>query len=81
MTQTKLTMKKYILIVSLFTSLFGLSQNLPIDFEGSVTTANFIDFDGGTGSVIPNPFPTGNNTSNTVGQNRFGSQCRLFSSD
>lgn len=56
------------LLIGLLPSLCGLSQNLPIDFEGSVTTANFIDFDGGAASVIPNPFQTGNNTSNTVGR-------------
>ena len=46
----------------------GESQSLPIDFESEVTTSNFIDFDGGTASVIANPAPMGINTSATVAQ-------------
>lgn len=46
----------------------GTILTLPIDFENGITTADFIDFDGGTGSVIANPQSSGTNTSTTVGQ-------------
>ena len=46
----------------------GTQVNLPIDFESGVTTSNFTDFDGGIGTVIPNPQPNGINTSATVAQ-------------
>ena len=43
--------------------------NLPIDFEdGVVTTENLINFNGGTGSVIDNPFVDESNSSNKVGK-------------
>ncbi|MDC0105679.1 T9SS type A sorting domain-containing protein, partial [Bacteroidia bacterium] len=42
--------------------------SLPINFEGDVTTANFVDFDGGTGIVTTNPMPSGSNTSSSVAQ-------------
>lgn len=45
------------------------AQSLPIHFESnSVTTADFIDFDGGTGTVIPNPHMDAVNGSPTVAQ-------------
>lgn len=45
------------------------AQSLPIHFESnSVTTADFIDFDGGTGTVIPNPQMDAVNGSPTVAQ-------------
>jgi hypothetical protein len=47
---------------------FTNAQTLPIDFESGITTADFVDFDGGTGTVIANPQPSGINTSATVGQ-------------
>jgi hypothetical protein len=46
----------------------GYAQTLPINFETGVTTANFVNFDGGTGTVIPNPQSNGINTSATVAQ-------------
>jgi hypothetical protein len=61
-------MQKLIIIIFLFTFSIAYSQSLPIDFEGSVTTADFIDFDGGTASVIANPQSNGINTSATVAQ-------------
>lgn len=56
------------LFVLLFAVLIGNAQTLPIDFETTITTANFVDFDGGTGTVIPNPQSNGINTSNMVAQ-------------
>jgi hypothetical protein len=42
---------------------------LPVGFEsGSVSNSHFTNFDGGVGTVIPNPFPMGINTSATVGR-------------
>ena len=55
-----------LLILPALTTAF--SQSLPIDFEGMITTSDFIDFDGGTATVIPNPQPNGINTSATVAQ-------------
>ncbi len=46
----------------------GFSQSLPINFEGDIVTADFVDFAGGTATVVPNPLVSGINTSNTVGQ-------------
>jgi endoglucanase Acf2 len=43
-----------------------LVLTLPIDFEAAVGTYGFIDFDGGTASVIANPYRTGINTSAKV---------------
>jgi len=46
---------------------FGHAQiNLPIDFEESPTTTDFIDFNGGTATVISNPQIGGINTSAKV---------------
>jgi hypothetical protein len=59
-------MKKTLLFLSLITFSFGFSQTLPINFEGDVTTSDFIDFDGGTATVIANPSESGINTSPTV---------------
>jgi Secretion system C-terminal sorting domain len=45
------------------------AQSLPINFENnSVTTADFINFDGGTAAVIANPQSGTSNTSATVAQ-------------
>lgn len=44
------------------------AQSLPIDFESDIVTADFVDFDGGTASVIDNPQSNGINTSNKVAQ-------------
>ncbi|MBT3207371.1 MAG: T9SS type A sorting domain-containing protein [Bacteroidetes bacterium] len=55
------------LILLLITSI-TYSQSLPIDFETAVVTSDFIDFDGGTGTVIANPQANGLNTSTMVAQ-------------
>lgn len=55
------------LILLLMVSI-GYAQTLPIDFESGVTTSNFVDFDGGTATVIANPQSNGINTSATVAQ-------------
>ena len=47
---------------------FSYAQIAPIDFENSLTTADFTDFDGGTATVIINPQTNGINTSATVAQ-------------
>lgn len=46
----------------------GTTLTLPIDFESGIATADFIDFDGGTGSITANPQSGGTNTSAIVGQ-------------
>lgn len=59
-----------------FTCLFFLTlcisflnaQSLPIDFEGDVTTEDFINFDGGISTVIDNPQMDEENMSNSVCQ-------------
>jgi hypothetical protein len=60
----------HFLMALLLMSFVGYAQSvsLPIDFESTVTTSNFVDFDGGIGTVIPNPQSSGINTSATVGQ-------------
>lgn len=50
----------------LFIASIGIAQTLPIDFESNVVTADFVDFDGGVATVIPNPQSAGINTSATV---------------
>ncbi len=58
-----------LLTMLLITSVTQISaQSLPIDFEGTITTDNFIDFNGGTATVIDNPQTTGINTSDQVAQ-------------
>ena len=59
-------MKKIVLLLGLFIFSVGFSQSLPIDFEGDVTTSDFVDFDGGTATVTTNPSMSGINNSNTV---------------
>jgi uncharacterized lipoprotein YajG len=62
-------MKKIILLAAFFTTALSYSQSLPIDFENNVvTTANFVDFDGGVGQVVANPSMSGINMSSTVAQ-------------
>lgn len=61
-------MKKITLLLSLFICSIGFSQSLPIDFEGDITTADFVNFDGGTATVLENPFPSAMNNSATVAQ-------------
>lgn len=59
-------------IILLTMALLGVSQinsqSLAIDFESSIMTDDFIDFDGGIAEVIPNPQINGINQSATVGQ-------------
>lgn len=61
-------MKQFYIFALLFIFSNGFSQSLPIDFETSVTTSDFVDFDGGEGSVISNPQSNGINTSAMVAQ-------------
>ncbi len=62
-------MKKVILLIILIVMSISHAQlNLPIDFETTPTTSDFIDFDGGMASVISNPQASGLNTSATVAQ-------------
>ena len=51
-----------------FSVTISFAQTLPFDFETTPTTATFVDFDGGTASVVSNPFSGGINTSAKVGQ-------------
>ncbi len=60
-------MKFTSLVIFLFVIFTANGQALPLDFETS-TTINFIDFDGGTATVLQNPQQNGINTSNTVAQ-------------
>lgn len=59
-------MKKFSLIATLFIASFCGAQSLPINFEGDITTSDFVDFDGGVATVLANPSATGINTSATV---------------
>jgi hypothetical protein len=63
-----LIMKKIALLFGLLVSTFVFSQGLPFDFEGDITTEDFVDFDGGVATVMANPSATGINTSATVAQ-------------
>jgi len=61
-------MKYFYLLLITLTVNTGFSQSLPINFEGDVTTADFVNFNGGTGIVTTNPMPSGSNTSSFVAQ-------------
>jgi hypothetical protein len=61
-------MKNFYLLLFVLITHAGFSQSLPINFEGDVTTADFVDFDGGTGIVTTNPMPAGSNNSSSVAQ-------------
>ena len=62
-------MKNFTLLFFLLMSSFVYAQvNLPIDFEMTPITTDFIDFDGGMATVISNPQSSGINTSATVAQ-------------
>ena len=61
-------MKKTLLFALLIWATTAYSQSLPFDFEPVPMQSDFVDFDGGTATVIPNPSPTGSNTSDRVGQ-------------
>ena len=59
-------MKNVLLLLSLFSFSYGFSQSLPFNFEDNGTTSDFVNFDGGTATVIANPFVSGINTSDSV---------------
>ena len=59
-------MKNVLLLLSLFSFSYGFSQSLPFNFEDNGTTSDFVNFDGGTATVIANPIPAGINTSDSV---------------
>lgn len=61
-------MNNTVLLLALFSSSFIFGQSLPIDFESDIVTTNFVDFDGGSASVILNPQSGGINESETVAQ-------------
>ena len=61
-------MIKIFLPLLLLCSQLSLAQSLPIDFENNIVTADFVDFDGGTATVLPNTQSSGINTSATVAQ-------------
>ena len=62
--------KNFLNIIFFIYSISCASQILlPIDFEDNqITTDDFVNFDGGTGSVIGNPYNNAQNSSLTVGQ-------------
>lgn len=67
---TKHIMKQVALFALFFTVSLGFSQSeivLPIDFEKNISTSDFTDFNGGTGTVIANTQPNGTNLSPTIG--------------
>jgi len=65
----KIIKMKYLnLLVLLLMTSISYGQIETIDFESGITTDDFVDFDGGTGTVIANPQMNGINTSATVAQ-------------
>ena len=62
--------KNILNIVAILCSISSISQIiLPIDFENNqITTDDFVNFDGGSGSVIENPYINDQNPSGTIGQ-------------
>lgn len=61
-------MKTTIVITALLIFSFGKAQKLPLDFESTTATYEFVDFDGGSSAKIANPQQAGINTSATVMQ-------------
>ena len=63
-------MKNHLLLLLALNTLLTYSQMaLPINFEdGQVSTESFVDFNGGTGTVVDNPFISDDNPSNTIGK-------------
>jgi hypothetical protein len=61
-------MKNFNLLFVLLIVYSGFSQSLPINFEGDISTSDFVDFDGGTAIVTSNPFQSGINVSSSVGR-------------
>ena len=62
--------KNILNIIFVLYSILSSSQILlPIDFENNqITTDDFVNFDGGTGSVIENPYNNVQNSSLSVGK-------------
>jgi hypothetical protein len=59
--------KLFISVILLSTINFFSAQSLPIDFEsGLIVTSTFVNFDGGTASVVANPQSSGINVSSKV---------------
>jgi hypothetical protein len=69
-------MKKITLLIILSISTLGFSQDLPLDFETSPVTADFVGFDGGTLTVeaVAAPQSTGNTSANLAKLVRDGGQ-------
>ena len=69
-------MKKITLLIILAISTLGFSQDLPLDFETSPVSADFVGFDGGaiTVEAVAAPQSTGNTTSNLAKLVRDGGQ-------
>lgn len=61
-------MRNFILFALLIGAMSAHSQSLPFDFETMPTTSDFVDFDGGTGTVIANPQMNADNPSAMVAQ-------------
>ena len=61
-------MKMITLFVLLLAAAIGNTQTLPIDFETTIVTASFSNFDGGMATVMTNPQSNADNNSATVGQ-------------
>lgn len=61
-------MKNFYALLLMLTATTLFSQSLPINFEGDITTTDFVDFDGGIANVTSNPMPSGINTSSSVAQ-------------
>lgn len=65
---TNIFMKNFYALLLMLTATTLFSQSLPINFEGDITTTDFVDFDGGIATVTSNPIASGINTSNSVAQ-------------
>ena len=61
-------MKKIIYLFCIISVSPIFSQTLPLNFESDVVTEDFINFDGGTATVVANPQSSAINTSATVAQ-------------
>jgi len=61
-------MKTLSTITLLLCSVFLSAQSLPFDFETAPVTEDFVDFDGGTATVIANPQVDAENSSGMVAQ-------------
>jgi len=48
-------MMKLTTLIFLFVAFIWYAQSLPNNFETAVITADFVNFDGGVASVVPNP--------------------------